>query len=123
MRRIVVFIAVAVFSWAQSTTGAKIEIEPKRYDFGTVKQGTVVKYTFQIHNKGTAPLIITDVKTSCGCTASNWPKEAIQPGKSAPMEITFNTTGKSGKQTKSITVYSNGSPPMVIVYLTGEVVE
>ena len=51
-------------------------------NFGEIRQGKPVTTTFEFTNTGAAPLLISSVKTSCGCTASNWTKDAIQPGES-----------------------------------------
>lgn len=89
--------------------GPHITFDVKSYDFGDITQGDKVAYTFEFTNDGDAPLILSNVKTTCGCTASSWPTEAIAPGAKSKIDVTFNSTGKVGKQNKVITIMSNGS--------------
>ena len=88
---------------------AKIEFEDKSKDFGDIFQGDKVTHVFNFKNTGTEPLILSNVITSCGCTATEWPREPIAPGASAAINATFNSRGKMGKQNKVITVVSNSS--------------
>ena len=88
-------------------SGAKIEFDVKSKDFGDISQGDKVKHVFNFKNTGTEPLILSNVITSCGCTATEWPREPIAPGASAEINATFNSSGKMGKQNKVITVVSN----------------
>ncbi len=88
---------------------ARIQFKELRYDFGDIKQGDKVSHTFEFTNSGNTPLVISEVKTTCGCTAPYWPREPIQPGASDKIEISFNSAGKSGKQHKVITVISNAA--------------
>ena len=90
-----------------SLGSAIIEFDTKDYDFGTVKEGDEVEGTFKIANKGKIDLIITDAKASCGCTVPEWPKEAIKPGDSAEIKFSFNSKGRTGKQSKTITLQTN----------------
>lgn len=92
---------------AADPNGAQITFEETSHDFGDIVQGQVVNYTFHFKNTGKEPLILSNVMTTCGCTASTWPKEPIAPGKKAEIVASFNSTGKSGKQNKVITVLSN----------------
>ncbi len=77
------------------------------FDFGTVAQGTVIEHAFEIQNKGDQPLVVTSVKTTCGCTAAVPPGGAIQPGLSAPVTVSFDSTGFSGPREKTVRIYTN----------------
>ena len=90
-----------------SNTAAVITFEESSYDFGDIAQGDKVEHTFKFTNTGKTPLVLSNVQTTCGCTATNWKKEPIAPGESAAITASFNSTGKMGKQNKVITVYSN----------------
>lgn len=93
---------------AQISLGtAIIEFDTKDYDFGTVIEGEVVEGIFKVSNKGKTDLIITDASASCGCTVPEWPKEAIKPGNSAEIKFSFNSKGRTGKQSKTITLQTN----------------
>ncbi|MCV9385546.1 DUF1573 domain-containing protein [Reichenbachiella ulvae] len=89
--------------------GPHINFVNSSYDFGDITQGDKVAYTFEFTNDGDAPLVISNVRTTCGCTASNWPREAIAPGESSKIDVTFNSRGKIGHQNKVITIMSNAS--------------
>jgi len=98
-----------------------IKFETKRYDFGTVTSGDKVKTSFKFTNTGDEPLVISDVKTSCGCTASDYPREPVAPGESAEIEAVFDSSGKSGAKTKNITVMTNTNPSSNVLILEGNV--
>lgn len=80
--------------------------EKSEHDFGTIEQGTPQETAFKFTNTGNAPLIITDAKSSCGCTVPNPPKEAIAPGESSELLVKFNGSGQN-QVTKTITVTAN----------------
>jgi len=88
---------------------AKIEFTEKSKNFGDIYQGDKVTHVFNFKNTGTEPLILSNVITSCGCTATEWPREPIAPGGNGVINATFNSTGKMGKQNKVITVVSNSA--------------
>jgi hypothetical protein len=77
------------------------------HDFSTVHENESVSYDFEFTNNGKTPLIITSANGSCGCTVPEFPHDAVQPGKSAIMKVTFNSTGKSGHQEKSVVIHAN----------------
>ncbi len=79
----------------------------KQHDFGQMTQGDKKDHTFQLKNDGRSELIIRNVRSSCGCTAVAPAKKVIAPGESAPIKVTFNSRGKRGRQSKSITVITN----------------
>jgi len=83
-----------------------MSFEKAEHDFGTIEQGTPQEAAFKFTNTGTAPLIITDAKSSCGCTVPNPPKEAIAPGESSELTVKFNGSGQN-QVTKTITVTAN----------------
>ncbi len=81
--------------------------EPKTFDFGEMKQGEKKSHTFMLTNDGKTDLVIRRVRSSCGCTAVAPSKNVIAPGEAAPIEVTFDSRGKRGRQSKSITVITN----------------
>ena len=88
------------------------------FDFGKIEQGDKVDHVFTFTNTGKSPLIISNIKTTCGCTTPTWTKEPVQVGESGKIEVSFNSSGKSNKQTKPITIFSNAGEA-VVVTLTG----
>lgn len=91
------------------------------FQFGRVVQGALVKHVFRFTNTGGKDLVIEGVKPSCGCTVGDYPKKAIKPGETAEIEVSFNSAGKIGPQTKSVTVTANTTPAAVVLTLQGEV--
>lgn len=77
------------------------------HDFGVIKQNDIVTYSFKFTNTGNNDLIITDAKGSCGCTVPEYPKEAIKPGESGKIKVSFDSKRKSGQQLKSVMLTAN----------------
>lgn len=98
-----------------------IEFEKTIHNFGTLKEGASVSYTFKFKNTGKNPLLISNASGSCGCTVPKWPKEAIAPGASGEIQVTFNSRGKKGKQHKSVTLTANTDPANTRLYIKAEV--
>ena len=98
---------------AQDTSnvrGARIEFKEKVKDYGDILYGDSVNYSFQITNTGKENLVISAVKTTCICTTVDFPTEAIAPGQSAELKVTFQSAKQegTGRQRKTISVVSNG---------------
>lgn len=90
--------------------GPEITWEESTFDFGEVLQGDRLEHTFKFTNTGSAPLLITNVEVSCGCTTpKGWPRDPINPGSRGEITVGFNSAGKNGKQMKVITVVSNSA--------------
>ncbi len=90
---------------------AKLTFDKADFHFGDIFQGQEVSHTFRFHNSGEAPLLLTNIAVTCGCTATDWPREAVAPGAQGEIKVTFNSEGKSGIQNKIITVVSNAANP------------
>lgn len=80
------------------------------HDFGNIQEGDKVSHVFTFSNSGDEPLIINSAKGSCGCTVPEWPKEPIPPGGESQIKVEFNSKGKAGKQTKTVTINANTDP-------------
>ncbi len=93
----------------EDPNGPQITFAQDTKDFGDIIQGDKVSHSFEFENTGTEPLILSNVLTTCGCTATSWPREPIAPGESAKIEVSFNSTGKKGRQNKVVTVVSNAT--------------
>ena len=78
-----------------------------QHDFGTVKEGNVVDYTFTFKNKGEGTLTIDDIKTSCGCTAALVSSNSLKPGEEGTLKVELNTKHRTGKMSRTVTVKSN----------------
>jgi len=84
--------------------------DPGVYDFGTITEGQVVEREFKFKNAGEFPLIINNLHASCGCTTPEWPKQPIKPGEESTIKVRFNSAGKQGLQSKTVTIYANTEP-------------
>jgi hypothetical protein len=92
------------------------------HDFGTIKEANgAVSHTFKIKNEGKAPLIISKVSASCGCTTPEYTTEPISPGKTGEIKVTFDPKGRPAPFTKTIYVYSNGYTGGYILTIKGVV--
>jgi hypothetical protein len=80
------------------------------HDFGDIKPGAVVKHTFTFKNTGKSPLIISNASATCGCTVPEWPKEPVAPGAEGKIDVQFDSHGKSGQVSKTITIEANTQP-------------
>jgi len=101
----------------------KIVFEKPNFDMGTIVQGTKVDHSYTFRNDGGSVLVLTDVRSSCGCTVSkDWPKNPIAPGESGHIAVTYDSEGRSGRQDRTITVVANTTPPSTVLTLSGEVV-
>lgn len=86
---------------------AKFVFSEEIHNFGSLKAGEVVSFTFIFRNDGTKDLMITEVDSGCGCTQVNIPVKTIAPGKEGQIEVIYNSAGEVGKQLKTITISSN----------------
>jgi hypothetical protein len=85
----------------------RIEVESSMHDFGMVNEGSTPKHAFTIRNAGTAPLLLTEIRPSCGCTAIAVTNQEIPPGGTSSIELAFSTRGFTGENRLTITVLSN----------------
>lgn len=85
----------------------EIELSESNVDLGNIEFGGKAITTVQVKNTGDKPLILSDVKASCGCTVPEWPKAPIAPGSSADMTVQYTTTRKAGPFNRTLTINSN----------------
>ncbi len=99
-----------------------MKFESDKHDFGNIKEGDEASFDFVFTNAGKKNLILTDVVASCSCTASSWPKEPVAPGQKETITASYDTKGKSGSFSKSITITSNASEETKRIYISGNVI-
>lgn len=116
-------VSTSFLGFAQEKSGgAKIEATEAEYDFGEILEADgPVSHSFVIKNVGTAPLVITRVNASCGCTKPEFSREPIAPGESTTIKITYNPAGRPGQFVKTIAIYSNGADGALAVRIRGVV--
>jgi len=125
MKNLFTFLLVSLFSisiYAQETS-AKIEFKEDTVDYGKIEHGSDGVRVFVFTNTGNAPLVITKVKSSCGCTVPKKPNGPIAPGEKGEIEVKYDTK-RPGFIRKTITVTSNATNTKGGVYylkIKGEV--
>lgn len=92
---------------ADSLETTRIKFDHTFFDFGKLMQGEIVEHTYFFTNTGKADFYIQSVQASCGCTTPDYTRSAVKPGERGKIVVKFNTNGRSGKQSKSISVYGN----------------
>ncbi len=102
---------------AEKPTGPlpAFEFEKVDHDFGTIKEGDIVEYTYKFKNTGAAPLIIQGAQGSCGCTVPDWTKEPIPVGGTGVVKAKFDSNGKQNIQNKTVTVTANTWPKQTVL--------
>ena len=83
---------------------AKFEFQDEIHNFGTLKAGEVVSFSFRFENTGGEPLTITKVENECGCLEILYPKKPVEPGEKSTIEVIFNTDGEWGNEFKTIAI-------------------
>ena len=97
---------------------SEIVFSEYQHDFGKVAEGENISYVFTFENKGTSDLVIISATTSCGCTVPKYDTKPIPPGGDGNLEVVFDTSGRNGFQTKTISVKSNALIPVVLLKIT-----
>ncbi len=93
------------------------------FDFGEINQGDIVNHKYSFTNTGTAPLLILNATSSCGCTVPEWPKDPIQPGGKGSIQVKYDSANKEGDQSKLVTIFANTFPNQSVVTIRGKVVK
>ncbi len=105
----------------QPLNGPKISFSEQEHNYGTIQKGGDGNCEFVFTNEGNEPLILSNVKASCGCTTPSWTKEPIMPGKTGTIKVRYNTNNV-GSFTKTITVTSNAiDSPRITLKIKGKV--
>lgn len=118
----ILLFVVAVNAKAQTTDSTVvINFTETVHDYGTIDQGSDGSYEFKFTNDGKSPLILNNVRSSCGCTVPSWTKEPVQPGKEGTIKVKYNTA-IAGSFNKSVTVNSNAKNSSVVLQIKGNVV-
>lgn len=115
-----IFLFVGVAVHAQST--AKMEFKTEVIDYGEIQKGSDGIRVFEFTNTGDAPLVITRVSSSCGCTVPKKPEGPVKPGEKGEIQVKYDTN-IIGPIRKTITVYSNADVPAKSLKIKGRVLE
>jgi hypothetical protein len=122
MKNLVVLMFVGLLSISVSAQDmkAKIEFKTETVDYGEIAKGSDGVRVFEFTNTGNAPLVISKVSSSCGCTIPKKPEEPIMPGKTGEIQVKYDTN-RVGPIRKAITVISNADTPTMILKIKGTV--
>lgn len=116
---------IAFFSFVSMKNpgiSASIEWENRIFEAGKIKHNEPLRIGFNFSNNSMVPLVILSVKTSCGCTVADYPKEPIMPGKSGTVFVTFDAAD-IGYFHKQVRVNSNTSEGITYLEIKGEVIK
>jgi Protein of unknown function (DUF1573) len=119
MKKIILLAVIALISFTTNAQ-AKIKFKTETIDYGQIAKGSDGIRVFEFTNIGNADLIIQDVKSSCGCTVPEKPKDPVAPGKTGVIKVKYDTQ-RVGKIRKTITVYSNATESIKAIKIKGEV--
>lgn len=106
---------------SDETGFAKFVVSEEIHNFGSLKAGEVVSFTFVFRNEGTKTLTIDRAETDCGCTETAIPEKNIAPGKEGRIEVIFNSAGEVGKVLKAITITSNAEQAQIQIFIKANV--
>lgn len=112
-----VFTLIVSYGYCQGT----FKFEKESHDFGAVEEGKLAIYEFVFKNTGNQPIIISNVKASCGCTTPFWTREPVPPGGTGKVKAQYNSKGRPGTFAKSITITSNSQTPTKVLRINGVV--
>jgi len=114
-------VPVKVIATKIETTASTIAWKAETIDVGQIPQGTPKAIVYEFKNTGKTAVVITNVQGSCGCTATDYTKEPILPGKTAKVTATYNAANK-GAFTKTVTVTTSAETSPKILTLKGTVI-
>lgn len=107
---------------AQTASRAEFKFTNESHDFGKIKHNNPVTHEFTFTNAGTEPIIITEVRPSCGCSVAEFSKTPIKPGDQGKISVKFDAAAK-GPFTKHFTLRSNTKTPVKTLVIKGEVID
>ncbi len=121
---VILFLLFVAISARTQQVGPNISFDKLEHDFGQIMENKgVVRYTFEFANTGNKPLILNNVRASCGCTTPSYSREPVLPGARGNVQVAFNPKGRSGPFNKHITITSNANDPTVILRIKGSITE
>lgn len=123
MKKIISTLCMALAAVAMMAQDPVITFEKTEHDFGKINEADGrVSVVFAFKNEGMAPLVLSNVRASCGCTTPTWTKEPVEPGQTGSITVTYNPNGRPGRFQKTVTITSNATEPTKKVYIKGEVI-
>lgn len=105
----------------EKTAVTSLALSENHHNFGAIKKGETVQHTYEITNTGDNPLVISDVKPACGCTAPEFTKDPILPGQKGKIVLSFDSTNFDGLVNKQASVYANVEQSPIMLTFSAEV--
>jgi hypothetical protein len=122
MKKLFLFFSILSLS-ASIMAQPLMKLSFSEHDFGTFKEEAGRQtFDFMVTNTGNAPLVIQNIVASCGCTTPEWTREPIQPGAKGKITAIYDPAGRPGQFSKTLSVYSNSDPNILVLTIKGEVV-
>lgn len=106
---------------AQSKPLTNLVLSENHFDFGKIKKGEKVQHIYEVTNTGKNPLIISNVKPGCGCTAPEYTKDPIMPGKKGKITLSFDSTSFDGLVNKQAEVYANVEKAPIMITFSADI--
>ncbi len=113
---------VAIFFLALTVNAQEFKFDSETIDYGKIALGSEGKRVFEFTNVGEAPIIIKDIKSTCGCTVPKKPEQPIMPGEKGQIEVSYDTK-RPGGFSKAITIYSNAKAERKMLKIKGFIVK
>ncbi|MDO6432306.1 DUF1573 domain-containing protein [Flavitalea sp. BT771] len=112
---------VAISTLQKDKKLGEFSFEESTYNFGSIKDGDTVEHVFNYTNIGSAPLIIHDISTGCGCTVVDWPKNAIPVQGKGNIKVRFSKSHDPGLHTKTIIIKANTEDNYTVIHIEATV--
>lgn len=125
MKQLFIIFSLLIFAFSAKSQVAstKMQLSATEHDFGTFKEEAGRQtFDFIVTNTGTEPLVIQNVVASCGCTTPDWTKQPIPVGAKGKITAIYDPKDRPGQFNKTLSVYSNTKPEVVVLVIKGEVV-
>jgi hypothetical protein len=99
---------------------AKIDFKETIHDFGEIEFGGDGSFDFKFTNKGKSPLILENVRSTCGCTVPEWTREPVNPSDTGSIRVIYDTH-RVGAFSKTLIIYSNAANSPIRIFIKGRV--
>ena len=122
MKKLLLFLSVSALSMSLLSQPV-MKLSATEHDFGTFREEDgKQKYDISVTNSGNAPLVIQNIVASCGCTTPEWTKEPIPAGGTGKITAIYDPKDRPGQFNKTLSVYTNSKPEMLVLTIKGEVI-
>jgi len=122
MKRVLLVLSFGFFAFSLWSQPA-MKLSGSEHNFGTFKEEAGKQtYNFVVMNTGNQPLVIQNIVASCGCTTPEWTKSPIPPKGTGKITAIYDPVNRPGPFNKTLSVYTNSKPEVVVLVIKGEVI-